>query len=324
LLRSGGIVAIPTETVYGLGASAFDERAVARVFDIKGRPRFDPLIVHVGTVSDLDRLVPNLPEPARPLVERFWPGPLTLVLPKRAEVSDLVTAGCPTVAVRMPDHPVALAIIRAAGVPIAAPSANLFGRISPTTAQHVADQLGEGVDLIVDGGPCRVGIESTVLQVDADRFTLLRPGGISLEEIEAVVGSDRVATRSVSEGVAATSDPPSLPASEPPAGLTSPGTLLQHYAPRTPLTVMWPAGESSPPGTGRLGLLAFKPPAEATGYEKIEVLSGTGNLQEAAARFFAALRRLDAAGLDLILAEPFPEEGLGRALNDRLRRAEHR
>lgn len=310
LLRDGGIVAIPTETVYGLGANAFDERAVARVFDVKGRPRFDPLIVHVADLSELDRLVLNLPGSARELIDRFWPGPLTLVLPKRAEVPDLVTAGCPTVAVRMPDHPVTLEIIRAAGVAVAAPSANLFGRISPTTAAHVADQLGENVDLIVDGGPCRVGIESTVLQVEAHGFTLLRPGGAPLEEIEAIVGSVTI--------------PPPSAIEDSNAGLVSPGTLLQHYAPRTPLTVLWNAEAKPEASRGRIGLLAFQTPSQASGIEKVEVLSPSGNLREAAANFFAALRRLDSAGLDLIVAESFPAEGLGRALNDRLRRAEHR
>jgi len=310
LLRDGGIVAIPTETVYGLGANAFDERAVARVFDVKGRPRFDPLIVHVADVGDLDRLVLNTPESARKLIDRFWPGPLTLVLPKKVDVPDLVTAGCPTVAVRMPDHPVTLEIIRAAGVPVAAPSANLFGRISPTTALHVADQLGENVDLIVDGGPCRVGIESTVLQVDDRGFTLLRPGGAALEEIETLVGPVTI--------------PPPSEIEDSNTGLASPGTLPQHYAPRTPLKVLWDVKANPQASSGRIGLIAFQTPSQAGGIDKIEVLSPSGNLREAAANFFAALRRLDSAGLDLIVAESFPAEGLGRALNDRLRRAEHR
>jgi L-threonylcarbamoyladenylate synthase len=313
VLRQGGVVALPTETVYGLGANAFDELAVARVFEIKGRPRFDPLIVHVAELPDLDRLVTEVPAIARRLMERFWPGPLTLVLPKTSAVPDLVTSGGPTVAIRMPDHEIAQAIIRAAGVPIAAPSANSFGRISPTTAAHVADQLGADVDLIVDGGPCRVGVESTVLAVAETGATLLRPGGTSVEEIEAVIGPIEI--------------PAPLPVQVPGEALVSPGTLPQHYAPRTPLQVNWSSSTAPESGkalpAGRLGWLAFRTPEHAAGFERIEVLSPAGDLREAAAHFFAALRRLDASGLDLIVADSFPMEGLGRALNDRLRRAEH-
>lgn len=306
-LRSGGLVAFPTETVYGLGANAFDERAVARVFEVKGRPHFDPLIVHVPEFDALLPLVAEVTSSARKLADRFWPGPLTLVLPKRPCVPDLVTAGCPTVAVRIPDHPTALELLRVAAVPVAAPSANLFGRISPTTAQHVQDQLGNAVDLILDGGPCRVGVESTVLQLGDEGPTLLRPGGVSLEEIEEVIGPVQI---------------PATATSAASVGLLSPGTLPQHYAPRTPLTI-GPAGTAAPDWPGPLGLLAFREPPEAAQYAAIEVLSRSGDLREAAAKFFAALRRLDAAGLAGIVAEPFPEHGLGRALNDRLRRAEH-
>lgn len=310
-LRTGGLVAFPTETVYGLGANAFDERAVARVFEVKGRPHFDPLIVHVSGAECVPQLVIGFPAAAKKLAERFWPGPLTLVLPKAGIVPDLVTAGCPTVAVRVPDHSVARALLREAGCPVAAPSANLFGRISPTTAEHVREQLGEAVDLILDGGPCRVGVESTVLRIVDDRVLLLRPGGVTLEELEAVIGP------------VATAHGPQQPAEE--AGLVSPGTLPQHYAPRTPLVVQEvrsaECGVRS--GGGGVGLLAFREPADASGFVAVEVLSAGGDLREAAARFFAALRRLDAAGLELIVAEPLPEQGLGRALNDRLRRAAH-
>lgn len=308
LLRDGKLVAFPTETVYGLGANALDERAVARVFEVKGRPRFDPLIVHLADAGWLPKLVRELPAAARQLIDRFWPGPLTLVLPKTPAVPDLVTAGCETVAVRMPDHPVAQALLRAADLPVAAPSANLFGRISPTTAEHVREQLGDCVDLILDGGPCRVGVESTVVQLDVDGITLLRPGGTTLEALEATIGPVRVSTGLARGDLA--------------AGLVSPGTLLQHYAPRTPLVVMPDAAAIE--SNGRLGLLAFQRPVDPSRFAAVEVLSPDGDLCEAAARFFAALRRLDAAGLELIVAEPFPEEGLGRALNDRLRRAAHR
>jgi len=330
LLRSGGLVAFPTETVYGLGANALDGRAVARVFEAKGRPTFDPLIVHVVDRAWLLRLAAVFPDTARRLADRFWPGPLTLVLPKTNLVPDLVTAGLDTVGLRIPDHPIAQRLLRQADVPVAAPSANLFGRISPTTAEHVREQLGDRVDLILDGGPCRVGIESTVLQLADDRLHLLRPGGVSLEELESVVDSIEV-----------------LPPGEHPiaAALPSPGMLPQHYAPHTPLIVCDPDSitaapadslaqllPSPPRGEGpgvrgapsrTIGLLTLQPiPTEiARHFARIEILSPTGDLREAAANFFAALRRLDAAGLSAIIACPFPETGLGRALNDRLRRA---
>ncbi len=347
ILQAGGLVAFPTETVYGLGANALDEQAVARVFDVKKRPRFDPLIVHVANVEGALRLAADFPTVARRLAEKFWPGPLTLVLPKRTVVPDLVTAGCSTVALRIPDHPVAQALLRAANLPVAAPSANPFGQISPTTAEHVRAQLGQAIDLILDGGPCRVGVESTVLQLTNDVPLLLRPGGTTLEEIEAVIGAVKVLAAGHAD--------------LPQRGLASPGTLLQHYAPRTPLVLRTPAtaggsewvaadsllkkgtssgreppifAEDSQPQAAwpqfqttaagvRQGLLAFQESDTSGKFVQVEILSPTGNLREAAANFFAALRRLDAAGLDLIVADIFPEVGLGRALNDRLRRASH-
>jgi L-threonylcarbamoyladenylate synthase len=310
LLKAGGLVAFPTETVYGLGANALDERAVARVFEVKGRPRFDPLIVHVAAVEWIDRLAAEFSSAARELADRFWPGPLTLVLPKTSAVPDLVTAGCATVALRIPDHPVALALLRAANLPIAAPSANLFGRISPTTALHVAEQLGDRIDMILDGGPCRVGVESTVLQLTPEGPLLLRPGGTTLEEIEATIGKAQLPL-------------PTAAAAEGSAALASPGMLPQHYAPRTRLVISLSGtgGAAGDISEGRTGLLAFRAAPRDERYARVEVLSPTGDLREAAANFFAALRRLDAAGLDLIVAETFPDAGLGRALNDRLRRA---
>jgi L-threonylcarbamoyladenylate synthase len=309
---SGGLVAFPTETVYGLGANAFDERAVARVFEVKGRPRFDPLIVHIADIDWIERLADGFPARARILADRFWPGPLTLVFPKRPAVPDLVTAGCPTVALRIPQHPVAQALLRAADLPIAAPSANAFGRISPTTAAHVREQLGDAVDLIIDGGPCRIGIESTVVEVMEGRVVLYRLGGTTLEEIKGVVGEVTVSG-------------PRQRLSET-AGMVAPGLLTQHYAPRTPL-MLWTretasVGEGLATDGARRGLLAFRQHDDSA-FERVEVLSPAGDLCEATANFFAALRRLDAAGLDLIVAEIFPETGLGRALNDRLRLAAH-
>lgn len=306
-LASGKLVAFATETVYGLGANALDAEAVARVFAAKQRPTFDPLIVHLADPGDLSRIAEPPGRAARQLIDRFWPGPLTLVLPKKPIVPDLVTAGLPTVAVRVPAHDQARELIRLSGVPVAAPSANPFGAISPTTAQHVLDQLGDRIDFVLDGGPCRVGIESTVLLVeDSQPPLLLRPGGLPVEEIEAVSGP-----------VARLSQPsvdPHLPQ-------TAPGMLSRHYAPRTPLRIAAALGAA--PRGSRMGLLTLTAPVNPAEFAVVETLSMDGSLTEAAAQFFAALRRLDAAGLDLILARPFPETGLGRALNDRLRRAAH-
>src|SRR4030065_1370155 len=187
IIRQGGIVAFPTETVYGLGADAFNPLAVARIFEVKRRPYFDPLIVHVANPADVKKLVKQIPSNAKKLIERFWPGPLTVVLLKKEYIPDIVTAGLPTLAIRMPSHPMALSLIRESNSPIAAPSATLFGYVSPTTAEHVREQLGDQVDLILDGGPCPVGVESTIVSFLEEKPRLLRPGGVSLEEIEFVI-----------------------------------------------------------------------------------------------------------------------------------------
>ncbi len=302
ILRNGGTVAFPTETVYGLGANALDPRAVARVFEIKQRPRFDPLIVHVPSVAQGQQVVREWPDTARELVQRFWPGPLTLVLPKGDVIPDIVTAGLPTVALRMPAHPLALALIAEAGVPVAAPSANRFGSISPTTSDHVRAQLGGAVDLVLDGGPCQVGVESTVVGLAGDGPVLLRAGGTPVEEIEQVVGP-------VQRSGADLARP------------TSPGQYPRHYAPRTPLSVC--ADWHDLPLAGRSGLLTLGPPTMAGPFEAVEVLSERGDVREAAANLFAALHRLDALGLDRIVAVRVPDAGLGLAINDRLRRAAH-
>ena len=305
ILGRGGLVAFPTETVYGLGADALDPRAVARVFVAKSRPRFDPLIVHIADVGGLGRLASTVPKIARNLAERFWPGPLTLVLPKTGLVPDLVTSGLPTVAVRMPEHAIALELLGRAGVPLAAPSANKFGMLSPTRAEHVVEQLGDEIDYVLDGGPCRVGLESTVLAlIVPNRPVVLRLGGLSVEEIEAAIGPVEIAQPHV-QGQ--------------PAVQLSPGMLTKHYAPRTRLVVR--AAGASPPDGSRRGLLAFTTAPPEGVYAAVEVLSPSGDLAEAAVNFFAALRRLDALHLEAIEAEPLPEVGLGRALNDRLRRA---
>jgi len=304
-LREGRLVAFPTETVYGLGAYAENEFAVARVFEAKERPHFDPLIVHIPSLGYLDYLVTEVSPVALRLAEAFWPGPLTILFPKREAVPDLVTSGLPSVGIRIPDHPVALALLNEAGVAIAAPSANRFGCLSPTTAEHVAEQLDGRIDWILDGGPCRVGVESTVVRPLGDTVELLRPGGVSVEQLEAVLGQRVVIAERVT--------PPNQP------GL-SPGTLDSHYAPKAQLLLdaMRLPPRNAEQGVGWLALRDR--PAAAQPGDPVELLSATGQLTEAAAGFFAALRRLDAAGVRWIVAELFPEEGLGRALNDRLLR----
>jgi L-threonylcarbamoyladenylate synthase len=301
-VRAGRLVGMPTETVYGLAADATNPLAVLAVFAAKGRPSFDPLIVHLADAGDLEQVAVVTPR-ARLLATACWPGPLTLVLRRTALIPDVVTAGLDTVGVRVPDHPLARALIRAAGVPLAAPSANLFGRTSPTTAEHVREQLGASVAAVLDGGPCRVGIESTVLVVDP-LPVILRPGGLTRERLEAILGEPvAVADRS------ARADALALPA---------PGLLASHYAPLVPLTVREPGVPW--PHDPTVGLLAFTGADLPPGPFR-QVLSPRGDLSEAAAGLFAALRRLDASGATRLMAELVPETGLGLGINDRLRRA---
>ncbi len=302
MIKRGGIVAFPTETVYGLGADAFNPLAVARIFDVKKRPYFDPMIVHVANYNDLDKLTKEIPSKAKRLIERFWPGPLTAVLLKKEDVPDIVTAGLPTVAIRMPKHSMTLNLIELAGSPIVGPSANPFGYLSPTTAEHVRDQLGDQIDFILDGGSCEVGVESTIVSFFEKGPVLLRPGGIPLEEIESIIG--RVETSSVDK------EKPSAP-----------GMLPRHYAPRTPIVLNWSKKNLDSYSDKKIGLLLFQRPGNDLRYDHLEVLSKKGDLREAAANLFSAIRRLDALSLDLILAEAVPEVGLGRAIMDRLRRA---
>jgi L-threonylcarbamoyladenylate synthase len=299
LIRNGELVAFPTETVYGLGADATNERAVAAVFAAKGRPRFNPLIVHFADASQAEAAA-RFDARARKLAIRFWPGALTLVLPRASgcPVALLACAGLDTIAVRVPGHPVALALLAAAGRPLAAPSANPSGSVSPTTAAHVAASLGGKVRMILDGGPCRIGVESTVLDLSGSRPVLLRPGGIAAAEIEAEIGP-------VARGAEAEAGP-----------ARSPGMMLRHYAPATPLRLH----TTGKPRQPREALLAFGPSPPA-GYVTILNLSPAGDLAEAAANLFAMLRELDAGGFEAIAVMPIPGEGLGEAINDRLARA---
>jgi L-threonylcarbamoyladenylate synthase len=288
ILARGGLVAFPTETVYGLGADATNGEAVAALFAAKGRPRFNPLIVHVAGEAEATRHA-IFPEPAHKLAQTFWPGALTLVLPRRSDtgLSHLVSAGLDTVALRAPSHPVAQALIKAAGRPIAAPSANPSGRVSATTAAHVTEGLGDQVELILDGGPSALGLESTVVGFDGEIPVLLRPGAISREKIEAVIGPLAAAV----------------------GGIQSPGQLESHYAPRAALRLN--------AQTARAGevLLGYGAVADA----RLN-LSPHGDLKEAAANLFAMLRELDKTG-GAIAVSPIPDTGLGEAINDRLMRA---
>jgi L-threonylcarbamoyladenylate synthase len=296
LLRAGRLVAFPTETVYGLGGDATDDRAVARIFAAKGRPRFNPLIVHVPSLAAAEA-IGEFDARAHAAARQFWPGPLTLVLRRRAAsgVALLACAGLDTVAIRVPAHPVAQALLRQTGRPLAAPSANRSGHVSPTLAAHVAAELGNRVALVLDGGACSVGLESTVLDLSGGAPTLLRPGGVTLETLSALLGD-----------IAVAGGDPSAP--------RSPGQLASHYAPTLPLRL---EATTALPGEA---LLAFGRETP-TGFAETLNLSESGDLAEAAANLFALLRRLDRPQFTGIAVMPIPERALGRAINDRLRRA---
>lgn len=297
VLRAGGLVAFPTETVYGLGADALNDRAVARIFEAKGRPRFNPLIVHFPAAEDARHCV-VFDARAERLAAAFWPGPLSLVLPRRSgsAVSLLASAGLETLAVRVPRNDVALKLIAALERPVAAPSANRSGEVSATAAAHVAQSLGARVDLILDGGPSPVGLESSIVDLTGERAVLLRPGGVTREAMEAVVG------------------PLALGGAGRPGAPRAPGQLASHYAPRLPVRLN---AQSVRPGEA---LLAFGPDPPVGAVETLN-LSPTGDLVEAAANLFAMLRALDRPGRTGIAAMPVPGHGLGLAVNDRLRRA---
>jgi len=318
-LRDGRVVALPTETVYGLAANALNDQAVARIFEIKQRPSFDPLIVHLPDAESAYAWASSINDKLRRLGDALWPGPLSLVVPKHHDISELVTSGLPTVALRVPAHPLCREILMRAGVPVAAPSANPFGRTSPTSAEHVRQMLGDKVDLIIDGGPCTTGVESTIVSFPegADRPIILRQGGVPREAIEAEVGPVDVATPTSQPGRAqANNDASATPA---PA---APGMLDQHYATRTPLRLL---DELPRPFPERTALLALTPVQTQPAPAVTRWLAEDGDLSRAAVALFAVMHELDAMGqrgeIDQIIALPVPERGLGVAINDRLRRA---
>lgn len=300
LLRGGEVVALPTETVYGLAGDALNPLAVARIFEAKERPSFDPLICHLPDLDWLPRLTRVTEDASSELVvaliRRFWPGPLTLVLPKSDRVPEIVTSGLPHVALRMSANPAFQEIARKFGGPLAAPSANRFGRISPTTAEHVVAELNQRIQLVVDAGPTNHGLESTIVAIRKNALHILRSGPVTRQELEEFAPIVESAT---------------------PATPEAPGQLASHYAPRTPMRLADDLAAGAP---GRVGLLAWQ--AEVAGdFVAVEVLSAKGDLREAAATLFAKMRRLDESGLDLILAQPVPEAGLGVAIMERLRKA---
>ena len=310
LLARGDLVAIPTETVYGLAANALNAQAVAKIFEVKKRPTFDPLIVHTYSVEQLARYAHSIPDEAYKLAEVLMPGALTLLLPKQAHIPDIVTAGLPTVGLRIPKHPLALELLHGLDFPLAAPSANPFGYISPTTAEHVRAQLGDAIAMVLDGGACSIGVESTIVGFPNGEPTILRFGGISLEEIESILGMVvKTFTHSVSNP-------------------SAPGMLASHYAPKKPFYVTtsgnleaFSKGFLQKYAPEKIGVLAFKAGLAHIPAENQLILSPTADLNEAAQQLFGAMRRLDNLPVRIILAEFVPQNGLGRAINDRLQRA---
>jgi L-threonylcarbamoyladenylate synthase len=299
LLQAGQLIGLPTETVYGLAGNAFNAQAISQIFETKNRPSFDPLIVHIHKNYELQKIVKQLPNQAQLLMQAFMPGPLTLLLPKQDSIPDLVTAGLPRVAIRMPKHPIAQQLLALLPFPLAAPSANPFGYISPTTAQHVAQQLGSKIPYILDGGPCSIGLESTIVAFDGPKTIILRKGGLAVEAIEALIGPTIIQEHSSSNPAA-------------------PGMLKSHYAPHTPIQLLLAHQSPSNPHAGYLG---FDQPEASIVLKNQLLLSPTGSLSEAAQHLFAYLRQLDSLNLPLIYTRLLPEQGLGRAINDRLRRA---
>lgn len=299
LLQKGELCGIPTETVYGLAGNALDSEVVAQIFEVKGRPVFDPLIVHIGRASDLLLFSEELSDAAKMLATSFWPGPLSLIVKRNAIIPDLVTSGLDTVAIRMPKHPISLELLQKLPFPLAAPSANPFGYISPTSAAHVVDQLNGKISYVLDGGPSSIGIESTIVDCSSDKPCILRLGGLSIEAIEKVIGPIDVMTHSSSQPAA-------------------PGMLSNHYSPRKPMILGKIPELIEEHKALKVGVLSF-----TQAYENFtnKVLSKSGDLHEAARNLFGFMRLLDESDCDLIIAESVPDRGLGKAINDRLNRA---
>ncbi|WP_173473692.1 L-threonylcarbamoyladenylate synthase [Fibrobacter succinogenes] len=300
LLKESEVVAIPTETVYGLAGNAFEPKALAKIFAAKERPTFDPLIVHIADIAQLTDIAKDIPDSAYRLAEAYWPGPMTIILPKKDCIPDLCTSALPSVAVRFPSHPIAQAIIKESGLPLAAPSANLFKHVSPTTAEHVAAQLADRIAGIVDGGPCSVGVESSIISLVGEP-TVMRPGAITPEMFKAVLGEVKIKEST----------------SKPGQPMLAPGQCDTHYRPQVPLYYgEVPAGYTLPEQTVRIAFGSQAGPIPAT-----VNLSATGDMVEATSKLYAFMHDLDKSEYDLILVDPIPNTGVGMALNDRLKRA---
>ena len=300
LLKEGEVVAIPTETVYGLAGNAFEPKALAKIFAAKERPTFDPLIVHIADIAQLTDIAKDIPDSAYKLAEAYWPGPMTIILPKKDCIPDLCTSALPSVAVRFPSHPIAQAIIKESGLPLAAPSANLFKHVSPTTAEHVAAQLADRIAGIVDGGPCSVGVESSIISLVGEP-TVMRPGAITPEMFKAILGEVKIKEST----------------SKPGQPMLAPGQCDTHYRPQVPLYYgEVPAGYALPEHTVRIAFGTQAGPIPAT-----VNLSATGDMVEATSKLYAYMHDLDDPKYDLILVDPIPNTGVGMALNDRLKRA---
>lgn len=301
MLENGEVVGIPTETVYGLAGNALNEDAILKIYSVKNRPKFDPLIAHTNSLDKIEGLVKEIPSKAYELTNAFWPGPLTILLNKKSSVPDLLTSGLDRVAVRIPDHPLTLELLSALEFPLAAPSANPFGYVSPTSAQHVEDQLGDKIPYILDGGPCHIGLESTIVGFDGDDVVVYRLGGTKVEAIEEIVGKVKIQVNESSNPAA-------------------PGMLKSHYSPGRKMIIgdiSENLKELNPETTGILSFMATYDVPE----KNQVVLSPTGDLDEAARNIFSALRKMDQPNIEVILTEFLPQEGLGKAINDRLRRA---
>ena len=302
-LINGDIIALPTETVYGLAANIYLDSALEKVFKLKKRPSHNPLIIHISNAGILEQIAKNIPAKARELANVFWPGPLTLVLEKQDQIPNRITAGKPTVAVRVPNHPIALQLLESLNFPLAAPSANPFGSLSPTSAKHVALYFKEEINFILDGGPCFCGLESTIIGFENDKPILYRHGAISIEEIEKIIGPIKIKNQN--------SKNPSAP-----------GMLTRHYAPKTQIQINEDISLALAQNPDKkIGVLSFRENKKIKTEIHQEVLSISGDLNEASKNLYAALHRLDQMNLDLIISPFFPEKGLGKTINDRLKRA---
>ncbi|WP_456440719.1 L-threonylcarbamoyladenylate synthase [Psychroserpens sp.] len=303
ILNSEELVAIPTETVYGLAGNVFSEKAIKRIFETKKRPFFNPLIVHIPSIEALPNIVSYVPDKAKLLADAFWPGPLTLVLPKQSTIPDVITAGKDTVAVRIPNHPVTLELLNQLDFPLAAPSANPFGSISPTTAQHVESYFKDDIKMVLDGGSCLRGIESTIIGFEGDQPIIFRLGSTSIESIESIVGPIQIKNK---KDIAP----------------NAPGMLDRHYAPSTQTILVENISKAIEKHSNkRIGVLAFQYPEKHDAITFQIVLSETKDLQEAASKLYDALHQLDKQDLDVIITERLPDFGLGKSINDRLQRA---